>query len=440
MRAIFDHVAEALSGLTRGSEIFTAHFAGERSDFVRFNRSAIRQPGNVAQSEVAVSLIDGQRQVGETLCLSGSRALDDERLKACVERLRSLLGDVPEDPFLAFAKEVHSSERVGENLLPPRDATVGAILDAGKGRDLVGIFAQGGIFRGFANSFGQRNWFESYNFNLDASFYQGGDKAVKWAYAGLQWDQAAFEARVAACLPHLEGLERAPRSLEPGTYRAYLAPAAVAELVGFMNWDGFGLRAHRTKQTPFLQLIEGKQSMHPEVQLRDNVGEGVAPDFNAEGFRVPESVTLLEGGKFGSCLVSSRSAKEYEVPTTGAGAGEGASSLDLRAGSLPSADVLEALGDGVYLSNLWYLNHSDRSSFRVTGMTRYACFLVEGGRIAAPLNVMRFDDSMYRIFGSALSRLTAERELILSPSTYNERSTESLRVPGALLDGFRLTL
>ncbi len=440
MRAAFESVAETLSQLTKGRETFTAFFQGETSDFVRFNKSAIRQPGHVEQSSLQLSLIEGACQVQEQLCLSGHPELDTQRLQTSVERLRGMLGDVPADPFLNIAREPRNSERVGENRLPARDDAVSAILDAGKGRDLVGIFAQGGIFCGFANSFGQRNWFANYNFNLDASFFAHGDKAVKWCYAGVEWDPAALAARVEDCLPKLEALSQPACSLEPGAYRAYLAPAAVGELIGFMNWDGFGLRAHKTKQTPCLKLIEEKAQVSPKVRLLNNTAEGVAPNFNAEGFAVPDSQVLLADGRFGDCLVSSRSAREYAQPTSGAGEDESAASLDLAAGDLAQADVLATLDDGVYLSNLWYLNHSDRASFRVTGMTRYACFRVQGGKLTAPLNVMRFDDSMYRIFGSQLAQLTRERELMLSAATYSQRSTDSVRAPGALLDAFRLTL
>ena len=73
-------------------------------------------------------------------------------------------------------------------------------------------------------------------------------------------------------------------------------------------------------------------------------------------------------------------------------------------------------------------------------MTRFATFWVDGGEIQAPLNVMRFDETVYRLFGSNLVALTSEREFMLDPSTYGSRSTFSARVPGALLEDFALTL
>jgi predicted Zn-dependent protease len=73
-------------------------------------------------------------------------------------------------------------------------------------------------------------------------------------------------------------------------------------------------------------------------------------------------------------------------------------------------------------------------------MTRFATFWVEDGRIVAPVNVMRFDDSIYRILGANLAGLTREREFLLDASTYGARSTHSARLPGALLSALRLTL
>ena len=76
----------------------------------------------------------------------------------------------------------------------------------------------------------------------------------------------------------------------------------------------------------------------------------------------------------------------------------------------------------------------------MTGMTRFATFWVEEGRIKAPVNVMRFDESLYRMLGDNLLDLTQEREHILDAGTYHRRSTSSTKLPGALIKDFRLTL
>jgi predicted Zn-dependent protease len=76
----------------------------------------------------------------------------------------------------------------------------------------------------------------------------------------------------------------------------------------------------------------------------------------------------------------------------------------------------------------------------MTGMTRFACFWVENGEIVAPLNVMRFDDTIYRILGSELEALTRETEFLADAGSYEARSSDSQRLPGALVRDFKLVL
>ena len=139
-------------------------------------------------------------------------------------------------------------------------------------------------------------------------------------------------------------------------------------------------------------------------------------------------------------LNSARSAAEYGLQANGVGAGESPQALHLRGGSIADNGLLRALDTGLYISNLWYLNYSDRAACRMTGMTRYACFWVEGGQLVAPINVMRFDDDALRLFGSGLIGLTATPEFIPGGDTYGCRGLASVTTPAALVEGFVLTL
>jgi predicted Zn-dependent protease len=73
-------------------------------------------------------------------------------------------------------------------------------------------------------------------------------------------------------------------------------------------------------------------------------------------------------------------------------------------------------------------------------MTRFASFWVDRGRIVAPVNVMRFDDSIYRLLGEHLVGLTAESELVVSGDSYRARSVSSMRLPGAVVSEMAFTL
>jgi len=440
MQKEFYGLADHVSSLLRDGERYTCVYSGEVSDFVRFNKSAIRQPGRVKQDLILLDLIHGTRHASGIISLTGDTGVDRERCGELVARLRSQIPELPEDPHLLYATEVHSSERIQETRLPAPEKAVEAILDAGRGRDLVGIYASGGIYAGFANSFGQRNWFSSYSFNFDWSFYHGGDKAVKSSYAGLEWDPAVFGAKVESAAAQLAVLAKPARTIPPGRYRVYLTPAAMNEILGTVSWSGFGLKDNRTRNSSLLKLIEKEAKLSEKVSVHENAAGGVAPDFQSQGFIKSPKVTMIERGTYKDPLVSPRSAKEYGVPTNGANAGESPESLEMDGGDIPTGEALEKLGTGLYISNLWYLNYSDRPACRMTGMTRFATMWVENGVIQSPVDVMRFDETLYHIFGDKLVGLTRETELILDAYTYEARSTSSMRLPGAIIDGFTLTL
>jgi predicted Zn-dependent protease len=436
----FYDLADFLTARLNRDEVFTCTFSGEDSDFVRFNQNWIRQAGRVQQRHLSLDLIQGRRHAQGRCALTGERGEDAVRLTQLLDELRRKRLSLPEDPHLRYATQVNSTEQRSENRLIPAAEAVQQIMAAGEGRDLVGLFASGGLFNGFANSLGQRNGFSTYTFNFDWSFYHQGDKAVKATYAGFDWDSEALRAKMEAAGAQLAVLAQEPKTLPPGKYRVFLSPAAVYNVVGLLGWGGFGLKSHRTKQTPLLKMMEGGALLHPALTILENTAEGVAPNFDSQGFLKPDRITLIAAGAYRDHLVSPRSAQEYGVETNGASPDEAPESLDIAAGDLPADQALERLDTGVLINNVWYLNYSDPPACRITGMTRFACFWVEGGQIVAPLNVMRFDETLYRAFGDNLVELTVEREMILDAGSYGGRSTGSGRVPGALIQDFNFNL
>ncbi|MDB5840544.1 MAG: TldE/PmbA family protein [Herminiimonas sp.] len=440
MQDHFNRLADFLDSQVSGGRQYTCWFSAESSDFVRFNRGLIRQPGHVKQSMLSLELIDGMRHANSTVTLSGDPASDCELLERTLTSLHGQLPDLPDDPHLLISTECQSTQQRSASQLPPASEMVNDILRVARGHDMVGILAAGPVVRGFANSHGQRNWHETSSFNLDWSIYQSGDKAVKTAYAGQDWDQTLLHAKFQASLEQLVLLGRAPVRIAPGAYRAYLAPAALNEIIGMLNWDGVSEKSLRTRQSSLRRMRDEGVRLNPAISLCENTAEGLAPGFQSAGFIKPSRVCLIDRGRLAGSLVSPRTAREYGIETNGAGAGEAMASIDLAAGDLPVRDTLAALGTGILVSNLWYLNYSDRASCRMTGMTRFASFWVEDGAIVAPLEVMRFDESIYRLLGDKLLGLTRERELLIDNDSYGARGTSSARMPGALVKDFTFVL
>jgi predicted Zn-dependent protease len=440
METYFSEMAAFLDGALAPGEVYTCTLDAEVSDFVRMNLGKIRQPGTVAQRYVRLHLIRGRKHAEHCQTVTGDLARDRDALWQALASLRDTVADLPDDPHLDFATDVHSSRVVRSTPMPAPEGVIATVLDAAKGLDLVGIYAAGPVYRGFANSLGQRNWHEVTSFNLQWSLYHRADKAVKTAYGGFDWSDRAFAAKMHGARERLALLAVPARSLEPGTYRAYLTPTAMEEIAGMLCWGGFSGRALATRQSCLFRMQEGATELAPSISFAENTAQGVAPAFQDEGFARPGAVPLVNGGKLVGSLVNPRTAKEFSLTANGANAAESPESLDMAPGELSGDEVLAALDTGLYLGNLWYLNFSDRPACRVTGMTRFASFWVDEGRIVAPVNVMRFDDSVFRLLGERLVGLTSESELLLSDQSYRARSVSSMRLPGAVVGEMAFTL
>ncbi|MEM6717485.1 MAG: metallopeptidase TldD-related protein, partial [Cyanobacteria bacterium P01_C01_bin.147] len=126
--------------------------------------------------------------------------------------------------------------------------------------------------------------------------------------------------------------------------------------------------------------------------------------------------------------------------STFAEGGEYLRSPTLAPGNLTESDILTALDTGLYVSNLHYLNWSDRPNGRITGMTRYACFWVENGKIIAPIENLRFDESLYNFWGEKLLDLTQTGQFIPEVGSYGFRDLGGTLVPGMLVQDFAYTL
>src|SRR4051812_39518545 len=157
MKSEFYELAGRLEKSLHRGETLLCNLAAERSDFVRFNKALVRQAGSVEQRYLNLRLLSNRRQASASLALAGG---DDDLAHAreALGNLRMTLGELPEDPWLLINDKPLSSEAERRGTLAPAAQVVEQAIGAGRGRDLVGFYAGGALYRGFANSLGQRNW------------------------------------------------------------------------------------------------------------------------------------------------------------------------------------------------------------------------------------------------------------------------------------------
>lgn len=443
LRHHFERLAQLACQALRGRESLACELVAEDTQFIRFNGARVRQAGHVRDATLSLRLTtsgdDGLR-VGKA-SLSLSRADDDfARVTSLLEKLREDVALFPPDPYAVPPADHGSVEQVTRGALADPVRFYDEAMPLFAGVDLAGIYAAGSIVRATINSVGQRQWFATESFSLDYSLYTRAERAVKRTFAGTHWDPTKLAEDLAQARTLLVALERPAVRIPRGMHRAYLEPAAVADLIGMFSWNAVGERALQKGESPLRSMRTGQRMLSPLFTLDEDFSLGLSPRFTGEGHVSPVAVPIIAAGRLVGSLVHARTAREFGLPSNGASLHEGLRSASMATGSLPKTNVLRALDTGVFLSNLHYLNWSDPFEGRITGMTRYACLWVEHGEVKGPIETMRWDDSLYRLFGSEL--LDVENEAVLVPETltYGNRQPGGMRVPGMLVGSMQFTL
>ena len=462
LRPRFDDLADAIEAHTRPGEFACALLQTEQSDFVRLNGARIRQAGLVERGVARLRLVQGDRQAVHLLTLPGlhsphgldrSDSADQGRdavhraVADALDHLRSLIVDSEPDPLLDVNRDPVVSDDRG-TLLPAtpfdRAALIDTIADAAGATDLVGFCAAGPIARGFCSSTGSRQWYERHSIQFDWSIHlpvqaaDGGERrAVKASWSADEFDAQALHRAVRESCRDAQVMARPVRRIAPGEYRALLSARAFGDLLEMLSWGGFSARAHLTGQSPLARLRNTEARFSSLLSMAEDLDAGFSPAFQSDGYLRPRRIALIDRGHFSDWLVSPQSAREFSLQGNAAASTEAPDCVRVSPGALAADQMLTALGTGVSISNLWYLNFSDRPTCRVTGMTRFACLWVEDGEPVAPIEAMRFDDSLYSVLGEALEALGERCERLPATDSYDGRATGGIEVPAALTGALR---
>ncbi len=440
MEKLFYDLSDKLFNSLLNQEKLLIGIKGEKSQFIRFNQSKVRQSGIIEDAKLELCLINNSRTCSGSFTLSGNINSDELKSFEELSRLRREISGLPRDPFIVLPKDTGSSREIFEGDLLPFDKSVSSLSPSMKGCDLAGIWASGHIYIGNANSSGQRHWFETDSFSLDYSLITLDEKMVKSTYAGNKWNQLEYEKNMSNSISQLHLMERKNKKIKPGEYRTYIAPAGVADIIDMFSWGGVGESSIQQGDSSLCKMRKEAKKMSSCFSLSEDFSSGLVPRFNANGELAPSKLNLISSGNLENTLVSTRTSKEYNVTSNFADENESLRSPAVSPGNLDEDEILKSIDQGIYLSNLHYLNWSDRSGGRVTGMTRYACFWVEGGEIVSPIENMRFDDSIYNFFGDKLESVTNKAHLHPNVGTYDGREVGGVLCPGILLKSFKLTL
>jgi hypothetical protein len=427
----------------RTGEHLVISLSAEQSQFTRFNRTRVRQTGVVHDGSISLNLLWNQREIFSTIPFTGDRQVDFPRALVELEDLREQIPTLPENPYLALPENHGSSREVYQGSLLTTDEVIAAILTPIRGQDMGRYYSAGTVIRDLPTPLVSGTGLPPITlFWITPCLYLavmemiGRSRVFMPTPLGIR---TSIYCKWERSLEQLEALNRPMLELDKGSYRTYFAPSATAELVGMLTW-AVGEASLQQGSSALLKLRNGEVRLSPQFSLSEDFSLGNVPRFNSLGEIAVTHLDIIRAGQWQNSLVSSRSAKEYGVESNGASLSETMRSPVMASGDLAPSDVLSALDTGLFLSNLHYLNWSDRNNARITGMTRYACFWVENGTLSAPIKNLRFDDSVYSFFGDNLERLTSHAEFIASTDTYGQRSLGGISAPGLLVKNFTFTL
>ncbi|ARV63357.1 Zn-dependent protease [Nostocales cyanobacterium HT-58-2] len=436
----FNQLVDTLLNKKEESEQFTVKLNSERSQFTRFNHAKVRQTGYVADGWVELTLMQNQRSSFRQFPFTGDGEVDWQLAYKALQELREELPQLPVDPYLVLPSGTHTSREVHFGNLLADEMVVPTVLEQVAELDFAGIYAGGVVIKAYADSSGQKHWFSTDTFTLDYSIFTTEGQAVKGTFAGSDWHHEAYAAKISDAKIQLKLLSRPVKELPRGQYKTYFAPAAVADLLAMLSWGGVSEADLQQGGSALALLWRKEKQLSVAFHVKENFQRGLVPRFNEWGEMAAPELPIIEQGVLVNTLINSRTAKEYQKTSNGANSYEALRTPEVSPGNLKFEDVLPNLNTGLYVSNLHYLNWSDRPTGRITGMTRYACFWVEGGEITAPIENLRFDESLYRFWGENLVDLTDFQEFVPEVGTYDSRQLGGSMVPGMLVNNFTYTL
>jgi len=207
-----------------------------------------------------------------------------------------------------------------------------------------------------------------------------------------------------------------------GNYEVILEPEAVGELVSWLGYTAFGAKSVE-ERTSCLAGRMGEALFAPEITIYDDGMEAASlrMPFDFEGTPKRRTV-LIDRGRATGIVYDTTYGARFGRPSSGHGMppDEVEGPLPMHLGMAPGRTSLEAMirscRRGLLIPRFHYVNGllNPREAL-MTGLTREGTFLIERGKLSAPVATLRFTQSLLSAFRRVLG-VSTQRRLIADPS------------------------
>lgn len=427
----------------------------EDSGLTRYAANRIHQHVSERNAEVRVRAARG-RQIAVAV---GNQTTFDA-VRQLAERAAAMATHSPADPHFVGLPRPSATAYVDQTTFYESTASLDATHRADTVRQIAGLVESAGA-SGYgvvtsavtetvvANSLGVHGYqtFTDALVTVIAQRAQSGTPTLRPAtgYAtSTHRDWTEVDAESAALHALAKAALDPPQRVKPGAYTVVLEEEAVAELLLFLGYtalngleyvEGRSLYSGRLGERPYPQRIT----------LRDDPTDarGANASFDFEG--VPKApVTLIREGTLEQVALDSATARRAGLESTGHALpapnsyGPMPLNMVLAPGNSSRAELIAGVGRGLLVTRFHYVNEVDPATTLLTGMTRDGTFLIEDGRVVAPVQDLRWVESVDGVLRRCAG-VGDSLKLITSGPTYGIRYFTGTLAPCLLTEGFSIT-
>jgi PmbA protein len=299
-----------------------------------------------------------------------------------------------------------------------------------------------GIFSSGENTFAEINTCSEHT-----QFFRSSDAQVTivLAHSRLKWEITAEQsaqkkidldaaslhnelAFLLDCYQHSE-----PTQLPLGSYDIIFGPAAIAEMLSFMNYIGFDGGSMKRGFSMFTEDKVGQKVLSDKVNLLDDPSLLATYPYKRDFMGMPrEGFPFFTRGVFQGFSWFQDDADEFGAKPTGHTVLH--KSLVLQAGDKDVASLDDLARqphekDILYIPFLHYTNIVNPTKGLITGSSRFGALLLrKDGSVVIPYNV-RITQSLLDVFGDKVAWLSKQTIAYNTSASYGARNPTALVVP-----------
>jgi PmbA protein len=388
----------------------------EDFNLTRFAENIIHQ--NIARRDHEVM---ARAILGKKIGVAVTNKIDDEGIKKVVKDATEIALNQKEDSdFLSLPRSSQAQEVNGfyedTHNFTPEDRAKGVKIAVGKCKknNLVsaGAFQTEADVTAVVNSLGIRQYFLETKAHFSLTTSDNGNSG--WAQGFSRNVKDIDIDKLSHIAVRKAVLSANPIALPLGEYTVILEEAAVASLLLFLGFLGFGAKTF-TEGRSFMKL--GEKITGDNITIVENPYEPVMSGipFDYEG--VPKKkVVLIENGIAKGVVYNSYYANKTGAESTGHALppnntfGPYPKNMVLFPGNSTIEEMIGSTERGILITHFWYINYMNPMRTMVTGTTRDGTFLIENGKIKSAVKNMRIGQSILEAF-SNVEMMTRERKL-----------------------------